>query len=347
MLGRKLAGSASFVCLRCRLQRAGAAKRPHFAPVAVAVAVAASSLRIPRRHLSAGTYASNTGADEQSNNKATDAEISADPSPEPRPEPSLEPSLQPSSESTAEPTTTTAGPEEGIPAPYWPPPPIPRRKYASRGHFVAPHQEGLSIDILGKPGSAIVLREKGALKKRHQLGGLEHGQDTTRDQLDPTRFLLDESAAITSEEALLNIHNLKPKDMRVLSPRQFKELKNTLATGFTTLQLENYISIHKDSQRFSQGSKDTDETPPWLVQQQPWAPIVENFVKGSEPQLDGYIKKGMARKERFAVRLMRECWDVSSQDVLDQDGHLSLTLRDVEFSLLTRTLRRSPATAIP
>ncbi len=192
-----------------------------------------------------------------------------------------------------------------------------------------------------------MLREKGALRKRHQLGGLEDGHDTTHDQVDPTSFLLDESAAITSEEALLNIHDLKPKDVRVLGPRQFKELKDTLANGFTTLQLESYIGIHKESQRFSQGNKDTDETLPWLVQRQPWAPIVENFVKGSEPQLDGYIRKGMARKERFAVRLMRECWDVSSQDVLDQDGHLSLTLRDVEFSLLTRTLRRAPATALP
>ena len=327
MLGRKLAGSASFVCLRCRLQLAGAAKRPRFAPVAVAV----SSVRLPRRHLTTGTYTGNTGADEQSNNKEPDAETNA------------EPSLEHSYESKAEPTIETAGPEEGIPAAYWPPPPLPHRKYASRGHIVSPDQEGLSINILGKPGSAIVLRERGALRKRPQ----QQGHDITHDQIDPTSFLPDEGIATTTEEALLNIHDLKPKGMRVLGPRQFQDLRNTLANGFTTFQLESYISIHKESQRFSQDNKNTAEVTPWLVERRPWAPIVENPVKGSEPQLDGYITKGMARKERFAVRLMRECWDVSSQDVLDQAGHLSLTLRDVEFSLLTRTLNRAPATAVP
>jgi hypothetical protein len=307
MLRRKLAGSASFVCLQCRLQLAGTPPRPLLA------AVALPSLRTSRRPL--GTYTGRTGADEhngKTNNKA-DTETSP--------------------ETFAESNDAIAG-HNHTGASYrilHGPPPSQHRTYKSRGHFLAPEQEGLSIDILGKPGSAIVLREKRAIRKRRRADS-----DDSQHQVDPTSLLPNEDAAATSEDVLLNIHELKPEGTRILSNRKFKALKDTLVEGFTSTQLGHYIRVHQETQRFRQDVEGSSDVAPWVLARQPWAPVVENSAEDLDPHLVGYITKRMPPKERLAVRLMRECWDVSNQKVLDQDGYLSITLRDVEFSLLTR-----------
>lgn len=316
MLCRKLAGSAGFVCLRCRLQLAGAPARPLLA------AVALPSLRTSRRLL--GTYTGQPGADEHNDKPNDKADTDTTP------------------ETFAESSDATAGHNQAsvrYRSPYAPPP-SQNRTYKSRGHFMAPEREGLSIDILGKPGSAIVLREKRAVKKRRQPES-----DDSQHQVDIASLLPNEDAATTSEDVLLNIHELKPEGTRMLSHRRFEKLKDTLVDGFTSAQLGHYIRVHQETQRFRQEVESSSDLAPWVLARQPWVPLVENSAEDLDSHLDGYIVEGMAPKERLAVRLMRECWDVSNQKILDQDGYLSITLRDVEFSLLTRMLDYTPVRA--
>lgn len=322
MLGRKLAGSASFVCLRCRLQLAvSSPKRPPFP------AIALSPLRASRRHIR--TYSGFTGADEP--NTQPDRDANADPDHEPSPE------------TIAEHGGNTLGHNEGT-ASHWrarAPPPPQQRTYRSRGHFVSPEQEGLSIDILGKPGSAIVLREKRAAKKRRPAQ-LTADDDSATANIDPASLLLDEDAAAASEDILVNIHELKPTETRILTDKQFDNLRNTLIEGFTNTQLAQYIREYERMRQLSEDDEPTPEANPWILERRPWAPAIKNAARDIEPHLEGYITKGMAPKKRLAVRLMRECWGVSNQNVLDLDGYLTIRLRDVEFSLLTRTLNGTP-----
>ncbi|KAK4155169.1 mitochondrial inner-membrane-bound regulator-domain-containing protein [Chaetomidium leptoderma] len=316
MLSRKLTGSASFVCLRCRLQLAGAPKCLPFP----AVALSSFRTRTPPRYF--GTYAGLSGADGPPNGQTqTDGDTNTDPTPEPGTEPSRD----------------TAAHNEGAAA-YWPPPAPPppqHRTYKSRGHIVSPEQEGLSIGILGKPGSAIVLRERRALSKNRRHPRLTADQESAKAHVDPASLLPDEAAGAASEDILLNIHELKPVDTQVLTDKEFRELRQTLLGGFTNTQLAHYIREYKTIQRHTQADEHVPEELPWVLERQPWAPTVANAASDIEPHLDGYITKTMAPKMRLAVRLMRECWDVSNEKVLDLDGYLSIRLRDVEFSLLT------------
>jgi hypothetical protein len=322
MLRRKLAGSASFVCLRCRLQLATASKRLPFAAAATALPSRPSFQRY------IGNQSSSSGAHDPGNE--IDVQISDEPNPEP----------------SADAEIDTAGHNEGfgiIPSPPSAPPPSPQNRtlYTSRGHIVAPEHEGLSVDILGKPGSAIVLREKRALAKKRGLLKLA-SEPTANAPVDPTSLLSDEDTAETSDDALLNIHELQPKGTRILSDKQFNKLKNTLVEGFTNAQLAHYIGEYQRIRRLTQEDEPVSEVPPWVVETRTWVPFVPGAVGAVDPLLEGYITKAMTPKKRLAVRIMRECWDVSNQKVLERDGCLDIRLRDAEFSLLTRTLSEPP-----
>ncbi|KAL2180784.1 mitochondrial inner-membrane-bound regulator-domain-containing protein [Thermothelomyces heterothallicus CBS 202.75] len=302
MLSRELTRGAGFVCLRCRLQLAGARKRPPFA------AAAFPSSRTAQRSIGTHDRPSNT---------------------------------EPKSDTVRRDESSTVS----WPSPA-PPPRRPRpheRTYTSRGQIVTPEQEGLDVAMLGKPGSAIVLREKRTRKKKRQLAELKPDSDAPETHVDPASLLVDEDAAADSEDVLLNIHELRPKDKRILSDKAFTQLRDTLVDGFTNAQLTRYVREYEAIQQLNQEDTHEDaaqELPPWVLEHQPWTPISENGVDVVEPHLAGYITKGMAPKARLAVRLMRNCWDLCSQSVLDRDGYLSLRLRDVEFSLLTLGNRR-------
>jgi hypothetical protein len=149
-----------------------------------------------------------------------------------------------------------------------------------------------------------------------------------------------EGTPTESEDILLNIHELKPKDTHILTDKQFNGLRNTLNNGFTVAQLVHYLKEYEAIRRLTGEDEHIPETPPWVLEHQSWAPTVAT-AGDIEPHLQGYISRSMTPKKRLAVRLMRECWDVSNQKVLDKDGYLSIQLRDVEFELLTRTLCRT------
>jgi hypothetical protein len=321
MLGRKFTASASFVCLRCRFQLAGTTKRLPFPAIAI------SPVRSPRRYI--GTHA--TPAAPEKPNGQDDADTNTEPSRE-----AEEHDIN-SNEGHNE------GHNEGFAA-YRPPPP-PNRRYVSRGHFLSPGQEGLPIDILGKPGSAIIMREKKFKRKRESPQS--NPDDALNAPVDMARLLPTEGAETVFEDVLLNIHELKPKDTHLVTENEFMTLKDTLLGGFTTTQLMNYMKEYREPGRLAQEDKPVSENPPWLQELRPWVPAVENAVQDVGPQLDGYITSDMTPKERLAIRVMRECWDLSYQEILDRHGYLSLKLRDVEFSLLTSRLSIPPSVAGP
>lgn len=323
MLGRKLTGSASFVCLRCRQLLVRAPQRPP--PPALVFAPA----RVARRYIAnrAGLRSSDEPNDDRIDWDAN-AELDL--------------------ETHAERTGGRAGHAQGT-APYWPPsaPSLPQQRiYKSRGHVFTPEPEGLAVDILGKPGSAIVLREQRSLARKRQAFALEF-DDSGDAPVSAASLLPDKDTEVASDDILVNIHELKPKETRILTDKQFRKLKRTLVDGFTTSQLSSYIRAHQQTRQFNQDEQTGLETTsldeyPWILESRPWVPAVQKAAQDVEPRLEGYITRGMVPKERLAVRIIRECWDVSNQKILDQDGYLSLQLREVEFTLLTRMFAPAP-----
>ncbi|KAH6630206.1 mitochondrial inner-membrane-bound regulator-domain-containing protein [Chaetomium sp. MPI-SDFR-AT-0129] len=352
MLGRRMAGSAGFVCLRCRLQLARPSKRPSFATV--------SSLPLPLRPRVRyiGTYgrpnhASETGerrdderrlgsnaspdslenrsGDHQHDDWSHDAELDGSEIP-----------FQDDAGNTEAPSTANVdkpsgsdnnpeapGPESPAPPPA--PPPLPRR-YFSRGHFVAPEQEGLSVETLGKPGSVIVLREKGVASARGMPEPEE--EDDPANAVDPAKLLGSREAAEAFDDILLNIHELKPEGTPTLTDFEFNRLCRNLTDGFTNAQLSQYLKEYQSIKKLSGEEDPVPDLPPWILEREPWIPIVEPALQEPDPRLDGYVTKRMKSKTRLAIRILRQCWDVSNQRVLEKDGYMSIHLSDLDFGLV-------------
>ena len=211
-----------------------------------------------------------------------------------------------------------------------------RKVYQSRGKRLLAKKEALPIEILGKPGAAIILRERGAIK-RGDLEQLEAEElPETNGRL--AESLENESADPGGDDALVNIHNMKPRESQMLSESEFVALKDALMQGFTRAQLESYISeFDSAAEQLEQREHQSRvPRPPWVLEQREWRPIAADSFEAKGGKLQGYVAKSTTPKERVVLQLMRECWDVTCQTVLEGQGYLEAKLRDTEFALLTR-----------
>ncbi|KAK0669563.1 rmp1 protein [Cercophora samala] len=209
------------------------------------------------------------------------------------------------------------------------------KSWKSKGQHVEAERENLGLDMLGKPAAAIVLRKKPLKRlKRSTMEGedLEPGQTSAVLR----RLLEGGTDSLTTEQILLNIHELQPVDDRVLSEEEFSTLKDTLMRGFTVPQLSAYIETWNSARQFKDpAEKTTTATPAWILETRPWVPAIENPPLDMDGKLLGYIAQGAPRKEKLVMQLMRLCWDLSCSNVQEEQGHLDVKLRKAEFDLLT------------
>lgn len=308
MLSRGLAGARSTVCLQCRLRLARAA-RLAYAPIP---RTAVSRSNIARRYFSEHA----APRELQHRDEELDSETSPDPDDDQPPD-----IYYPSDDQA-----------------HWRYPRSMRRSYISRGHVLTPEERGLGVDMLGKPGSAIVLREKFTIKKREPQLPLDQPINQDVD----LSSLLDGASQPVPSEVVKHIQELKPEES-VLPSEIFNELIDKLVKGFTRAQLKQYMVHHDEVRQSIQQQQQQEEeeqwpssNPPWVVWKKRWTPAVEAPLRELGAHLQGYITRDMAPKTRLAVRLVRECWGVENEAVVNNIGSLTMKLRDVEFELLTR-----------
>lgn len=205
--------------------------------------------------------------------------------------------------------------------------------YTAKGQRLKPTNQSLPIDILGKPGHALVLRDAGPRrrKKPEQIA-----PETPSDSTSPINFATIyesiETDVPSSAEVLQNIHELQPTE-NILPRREFEALKKTLSKGFTKAQLAAYI------QKSSVAAEDKDEMAglgPWAWEKWPWTPEVESDSGTTDPLLQGYVSRSTAPKDRLAIALMRQCWGLGMQELQSQQGYLDVRVRDLQFDLLMR-----------
>ncbi|KAL1843889.1 hypothetical protein VTJ49DRAFT_6832 [Mycothermus thermophilus] len=312
MLSHGLAGAASSVCLQCRLRLSRASRWPP-SPIP---RTAVSTPKTARRCFSRSP------------------DPSSDPGEYENTDPETHPGTNPPSHDGYSDLDIDQSSEPDRPyynRPLRGPPLGPRRTYKSKGHVLSPQREKLAVDILGKPGSAIVLREKFAVRKREPEPE-PTSVDASKHAVDPST-LLHEPTPLAGEEVMRHLDELRPKDPAPLTDAEFNKLIDNLVQGFTRVQLKQYLEYHDKVSR--EQKRRAAEHQPWLLESRPWMPTVESPARDIEPHLRGYITKGMAPKRRLAIRLVRECWNVENENVMVGDGILTMRLRDVEFELLT------------
>ncbi|KAK3331047.1 mitochondrial inner-membrane-bound regulator-domain-containing protein [Apodospora peruviana] len=346
MLSRKVSGS--FVCLRCRLQLVGTARRPAFvasrALSSASTSVQTSTARVLARARSSADrrlYSASHSVEEHYENQDEHTDFNGPQPVETNPENG---DTRPQARENDDESHSTTPPHQTAHShrPEWY---RLRREggriYRSRGHRVAAEQESLSIDILGREGSALVMRDRGRVKKRTELDRLDDfdvddSGSSLIQELEREASQIDATELERADQILLNIHELRPKDSQpILTSSEFVTLKNTLVEGFTVQQLIAYMANYGDAQKFQDPSKARLPTdPPWLLERQHWLAAVEDASPTLDPLLHGYLDPSMGVKEKRAVKLMRLCWGLETYEVLERVGYLGVKLREAEFGLL-------------
>jgi hypothetical protein len=203
--------------------------------------------------------------------------------------------------------------------------------YTAKGQRLKPTNRSLPIDILGKPGHALVLRDTGPMRKKK----LEQmAPDEPASLLNLAKIYESTEVDVpSSAEVLHNIHELQPGET-VLPRREFEALKKTLYKGFTKAQLAAYIQ--KSSLVDKDKNKTTLELRPWILENWPWSPEMESDFGNSDALLQGYVSKSTTPKERLVIGLMRQCWGLGIQELQSQQGYLDVRMQDLQFDLLMR-----------
>ncbi|KAI0454080.1 hypothetical protein F5B21DRAFT_477422 [Xylaria acuta] len=225
-----------------------------------------------------------------------------------------------------------------------------RKQHISGNRVLDEGAASLGSDMLGKPAYAIVMRDGGNVRRRKfpsAPGENESKPDPSANLATTIEALLDsQREPPTLHEVRSNIHGLRPKRDKVLPEKEFGKLRRLLTSGFLSAQLRDYIEWHKSGAwRESQETTADGSSPPefpWILQRSPWVPLQTqpNAVKGTDPALQGYILDSIPAKERLAVRLMRECWELSIAELETQLGEISIKLHNHEFTLLLRGTQR-------
>jgi hypothetical protein len=244
-----------------------------------------------------------------------------------------------------------------------------KQYYTSRGTKLSPQNEALSVDVMGERSSAIILRSSEAKKRKKasdkvasqqqddansKLGAPKArtpkaestdteilGTDETKSTSAQINVVLEsEDQYPSTSSSLRNIHELRPKSSQPLLTNDFEELKRKLEEGFTASQLQKYAhSFHlyppepKVDEPQPQESQDTRTIQsPWLVKKHPWVPVIPSGPQESD--IAELYHPDMSAKERLVLRVMRDCWGLSSHRTLEAQGRLDVEVADTEFDLL-------------
>ena len=201
--------------------------------------------------------------------------------------------------------------------------------------------------MLGTPGHAIVMKE-GLVQKRKPreiivLPGEHEPAGDIRTLLESQR------EPATDTEVRANIHELRPSTEKYLPEKEFRRLQGLLSEGFLISQLKDYIDNYHDIVRAESGEdpdaaaeeEDRDtalDQFPWIKKVIPWVPLVENgsVVDSSGRTFHGYISSSAPQRDKLAVRIMRECWHLSIQELNSGLGEIQVKVEPMVFALLMR-----------
>ncbi|RYP77779.1 hypothetical protein DL771_000876 [Monosporascus sp. 5C6A] len=226
------------------------------------------------------------------------------------------------------------------------------KKHRAKGRVLIEATESLGTDMLGRPAQALVMKEGVYRKKRPASVILGDEPGPT----DVEALLETRNEPATPEEARANIDELWPRTETLLSEKAFRKLQKALTDGFLKSQLKDYIenfkqeagvdrheSLAGDSESApSAGESGVPEEYDWIKSISPWAPLNGDgsIAEGTGRNLHGYVSDSTTDKEKLAIRILRECWALSIQELSSGLGEVWVRLRNWEFTLLMRGAQR-------
>ncbi|KAI0020613.1 mitochondrial inner-membrane-bound regulator-domain-containing protein [Xylariomycetidae sp. FL0641] len=132
-----------------------------------------------------------------------------------------------------------------------------RKRHMSGRRILDEAVASLGTDMLGKPASAIIMKDRGLVEKRDRPSDPDVPELVSEHDYSDIEALLDsERQPATLEESRANIHELKPDGESILSERDFRKLQATLVDSFLSPQLQNYLDCSLREQRKREQEKE-------------------------------------------------------------------------------------------
>lgn len=194
----------------------------------------------------------------------------------------------------------------------------------------------LDIDMLGKPARAIVLRDGGLYVKKSTIEKVE--AEPAPASPDWTALLESQQLDPSAADVFANIESYKPVQERQLSERAFRKLQQTLFNGFKTSQLQGYLQWHASQPPDENSPESMALRLPWIHAITPWVQLAHTSSATSnvDSHLRGYISPSSSPKEKLTIRVLREAWRLSINELATGLGEVTVRLRNTEFTLLMR-----------
>ena len=219
------------------------------------------------------------------------------------------------------------------------------KKHRSGNRILTPAAESLGTDVLGKPAHAIVLKEGIYERRKFESLVLESDHKPAGDM---AAMLETQRQPATIDEAFANINELRPARDRYLPEKEFRKLQETLTDGFLVSQLDAYIQNYntlnqaesnEDPDATEEEQQDSPAAPfKWITSVSPWEPLPDDLSDPeSTPRLvAGYLPPSAEPKDKLVMRVLRECWQLSIQELNTGIGETQVELDPYAFTLLMR-----------
>lgn len=208
------------------------------------------------------------------------------------------------------------------------------------GHRVWQNSANIGVERLGEAAEVILLRDA-ALGLEHERPRYARVEEIDAEQLSAEDLLASVGADrgyVAPEDVRRSMDEIKASyPQKGLSWEQWLEARNKLCKAFSSLQLAHYVVEETQHKR---GAKAQDRTPSAILEQSTWTPGITPF---REFRIQDFDRKrllltatNLKRKEAFAERVLKDCWDHHVQADATDTGEIEILLRPEHMSLLVQ-----------
>lgn len=185
----------------------------------------------------------------------------------------------------------------------------------------------------GKTANIIVLRDSLLSTYRSKP---KQATPKNAPRLDILGQLGNETGLANTNEVIKNIDDLRPEEEQLDSWAEFNKLVDDLVNGFTTIQLEQYFDkFHCNIDNIDTSEITTYDCKDLISSITPWRPDISTSHKyfDNDPYR-GYLLESRTLKQRLAIRLIRECWNVELLPLMEGVGQFEIQIRADIFEVL-------------
>ena len=213
--------------------------------------------------------------------------------------------------------------------------------HGHRGRKLQETVKDLDFDSLGASAKAVVLQDSKYTYYTHE----QRMKDMKAEYVDIGKQLDNERGIVTPDQIYRSIDTLQPQASRaVMAWEELNEFVKVLSEGFTTSQMQTYIERFNQEKavhgtHIIRHTSNLELTGKSTMAIRPWQP---GLCKSSDAfkydPLQGYAVSSYTSKQKVALKIIRECWNLEAVELVEGIGQFEVHLKERDLNLLAGLL---------